>query len=77
MDWIKTCYTFHSRIKISLTFCHVYIYIRFNKNLDEKAYVSAKTEAVKHLHTFILLDYFDFILKKAYCSYWNANSITF
>ena len=26
-----------------------YIYIRFNQNSDEKSYISAKTEAVKHL----------------------------
>ena len=27
-----------------------YIYIPFNKNLDEKSYISAKIKAVKHLH---------------------------
>ena len=31
------------------------IYIPFNQNLDEKSYMSAKTEAVKHLHAVFLL----------------------
>ena len=32
-----------------------YIYIRFNQNLDEKSYISAKIEAVKHLFVVFLL----------------------
>ena len=32
-----------------------YIYIRFNQNMDNKSYISAKIEAVKHLHTVFLL----------------------
>ena len=31
------------------------IYIRFNQNLDEQAYISAIIEAVKHLHAVFLL----------------------
>ena len=31
-----------------------YIYIHFNQNLDEKSYISAKIEAVKHLHAVLL-----------------------
>ena len=33
----------------------VYIYIRFNRNLDEKSYISAEIEAVKHLYAVFLL----------------------
>ena len=32
-----------------------YIYIRFNKNLDEKSHLSAKTQADKHIHAVFLL----------------------
>ena len=32
-----------------------YIYIHVNQNLDEKFYLSAITEAVKHLHAVFLL----------------------
>ena len=31
------------------------IYIRFNQIFDEKSYISATIEAVKHLHAFFLL----------------------
>ena len=32
-----------------------YIHICFNQNLDEKLYITAKNEEVKHLHTVFLL----------------------
>ena len=32
-----------------------YIYPLFTQNLDEKSYISATTEAVKHLHAVVLL----------------------
>ena len=32
-----------------------YIYIHFNKNVDEKSDISAKIEAGKHLHAVFLL----------------------
>ena len=34
---------------------HCLIYIRFNQNFDEKSYVSAKIETVKHLCAIFLL----------------------
>ena len=33
-----------------------YIYIRFDQNLHEKYYISAKVEAVKHLHAVFILN---------------------
>ena len=40
LHWVKGTY----KAKLS-----AYIYICFNQNLDEKFYISAKIEAVKHL----------------------------
>ena len=44
-----------------------YIYIRFNQNLGEKSYISAKNEALKHLHALFLLTADSVDVHSGYC----------